>query len=123
MQLMKNQIPIYITILAFFITTGCNNSGFGELRGVRGRGKWTEPTPYGMNFINQGSFNLGPSEQDVTGMLTRIKTVSVDAFWMDDTEITNNEYRQFVFWVRDLHCPKIIRPAIPGIFNYGRQIW
>ena len=26
--------------------------------------------------------------------------LSVD-FWMDATEITNNEYRQFVFWVRD----------------------
>ncbi len=29
------------------------------------------------------------------------KTVSIDAFWMDETEITNNEYRQFVYWVKD----------------------
>lgn len=27
--------------------------------------------------------------------------VSVQSFFMDDTEITNNEYRQFVHWVRD----------------------
>ena len=27
--------------------------------------------------------------------------VTVDAFWMDETEVTNNEYRQFVNWVRD----------------------
>ena len=26
---------------------------------------------------------------------------SGDAFWMDATEITNNEYKQFVYWVRD----------------------
>ena len=30
-----------------------------------------------------------------------ISTVSVKAFYMDETEITNGEYRQFVNWVRD----------------------
>jgi formylglycine-generating enzyme len=29
------------------------------------------------------------------------RTMSVDAFWMDETEITNNKYRQFVYYVRD----------------------
>ncbi len=29
------------------------------------------------------------------------KSVTVDAFWMDQTEITNNKYRQFVYYVRD----------------------
>jgi gliding motility-associated lipoprotein GldK len=29
------------------------------------------------------------------------KTVTVRAFYMDETEITNSEYRQFVEWVRD----------------------
>ena len=31
----------------------------------------------------------------------RKKTRSVQAFYMDATEISNNEYRQFVHWVRD----------------------
>jgi formylglycine-generating enzyme required for sulfatase activity len=54
-----------------------------------------------MSFIRQGSFNLGASDQDPAVSSTPVKTVTVDAFWMDDTEITNNEYRQFVYWVRD----------------------
>ena len=29
------------------------------------------------------------------------KTVTVRSFYMDETEITNAEYRQFVEWVRD----------------------
>ncbi len=29
------------------------------------------------------------------------KSVTVDAFWMDQTEISNNKYRQFVYYVRD----------------------
>jgi formylglycine-generating enzyme required for sulfatase activity len=39
------------------------------------------------------------------------RTVAVDAFWMDETEITNNEYRQFVFWVRD----SIIRKELANL--------
>jgi gliding motility-associated lipoprotein GldK len=30
-----------------------------------------------------------------------MRTISVPAFYMDATEISNNEYRQFVHWVRD----------------------
>ncbi len=44
---------------------------------------------------------MGPSDQDITGVTTPTRTVDLATFWMDDTEITNNEYRQFVYWVRD----------------------
>jgi formylglycine-generating enzyme required for sulfatase activity len=45
---------------------------------------------------------MGPSDQDaVFAMNSLSKSVTVDAFWMDQTEITNNKYRQFVYWVRD----------------------
>lgn len=98
---MKNFFSIGLVTLSIFTFIGCNKSGNGELTGVKGRGKWFEPTPYGMTFIHRGSFNLGPNDQDPANSATPVKTVSVDAFWMDDTEITNNEYRQFVQWVRD----------------------
>lgn len=74
----------------------------GELTGVPGRSSYAEAPPYGMVFIPQGSYNMGASDQDVSWSVTApSKTVSVDAFWMDQTEITNNEYRQFVYYVRD----------------------
>jgi formylglycine-generating enzyme required for sulfatase activity len=45
--------------------------------------------------------------------------VSVDAFWMDDTEITNSEYRQFVYWVRDsLIRERLADPAYSGDETY-----
>jgi formylglycine-generating enzyme required for sulfatase activity len=85
------------------ILYGCGgSSGSGELEGVSGRKKYTEPEPFGMVFLPQGSYNMGPSDQEVAyAQNTMSKTVSVDAFWIDQTEITNNEYRQFVYWVRD----------------------
>jgi len=92
---------IGLTVILVLITS-CGGSDNGELTGVPGRGKYFEPDPYGMVFIPQGSFNMGPSDQDVPwAENVTSKTVTVEAFWMDETEITNNEYRQFVYWVRD----------------------
>ena len=45
---------------------------------------------------------MGKSEEDVAQVLNApTKTVTVRSFYMDDTEITNSEYRQFVEWVKD----------------------
>lgn len=45
---------------------------------------------------------MGKSDEDIkSGLRSRPKQVSVQAFFMDETAITNNEYRQFVHWVRD----------------------
>ncbi len=93
----------------------CTNYNTGELVGVQGRKAYIEPDPYGMLFIPTGSFTMGPSDQDIAWTQNALsRTVSIDAFWMDETEITNNEYRQFVFWVRD----SLIRK---GLANAGIQ--
>jgi sulfatase modifying factor 1 len=84
------------------LLSACGSSGNGELIGVQNRQIWNPTDPYGMVFIPQGSFNMGPSDQDVPfSNVSQAKTVSVGAFYMDETEITNNEYRQFTNWVRD----------------------
>ena len=67
-----------------------------------GGSAWAEPTPYGMVLIDRGSIAMGPSSDDsISGIKADPKGISVDAFWMDETEITNSKYKQFVFWVRD----------------------
>jgi len=114
---MKKHFSIGIAILAIVTLTSCSKSRFGELTGVDKRKKWSEPTPYGMNFIHQGSFHLGPNDQEVSSLNTPTKTVSVDAFWMDDTEITNNEYRQFVYWVRDSIAMRELSNQYPVFIN------
>jgi formylglycine-generating enzyme required for sulfatase activity len=48
------------------------------------------------------------------GKQTPVRDISVEGFWMDDTEITNSEYRQFVNYVRD----SIIRERLADP-NYG----
>lgn len=87
--------------------------------GVSSRGKWFEPVPYGMTFIRRGSIRIGPSDQDPTATIALTKTISIDAFWMDDTEITNNEYRQFVNWVRDSIARQLYYDG--GLKEYGNE--
>ncbi len=93
-------------------------SGNGELVGVNKKSKaFYQPNPYGMVFIPQGSFTLGASDQDITyGMVNEPKTISISGFFMDETEITNNEYRQFVHWVRDSIARTILGEIIPEEF-------
>jgi len=114
---MKKHLSMGFAVLAIVLLTNCSKSRFGQLTGVNPPGKWTEPTPLGMSFIHQGSFNLGPNDQDVAASGTPTRTVSVDAFWMDDTEITNNEYRQFVYWVRDSIARKMLGDTYPEFLN------
>jgi formylglycine-generating enzyme required for sulfatase activity len=83
-----------------------------QLRGVQNRKPFYEPIPYGMNFIKQGSINIGPSDEEVDRSNTPVKTVSVPSFWMDDTEITNNEYRQFIYWVRDSIARQLLSETV-----------
>lgn len=74
----------------------------GQLHGVAPGSRWSLTKPPGMVYIPPGTFHMGPSDEDVNYAYTaRNKQVSISGFWMDATEITNNEYRQFTNWVRD----------------------
>jgi formylglycine-generating enzyme len=97
---MKKIFLLAITVSV--VLSGCSSYGNGELTGVPGRKAFSEPEPFEMAFIPAGSFIAGPSDEDHFFAQNALsKTVTVDAFWMDQTEITNNKYRQFVYWVRD----------------------
>jgi formylglycine-generating enzyme len=100
---------ILIFLFGIALLSSCGNSNKGQLVGVKGREAWFQPDPFGMVYIPMGSFNMGPSDQDLPFAQTaQSKTVSIHPFYMDDTEITNNEYRQFVEWVRDSIAKRII---------------
>jgi formylglycine-generating enzyme len=83
------------------VITGCNSYN-GQLIGVQDRPTFFQATPYGMVYLPMGSYMMGPDDVDVPwSYTTKQKEVSVQAMYMDDSEISNNEYRQFVNWVRD----------------------
>jgi gliding motility-associated lipoprotein GldK len=114
---MKANFLYVIGLLSLgLIMTGCGKSskssgsvGDGQLRGVSLGSKYIMPKPPGMIYVPSGTFHMGPSDEDISYAFTaRNKQVSINGFWMDATEITNDEYRQFVFWVRDSIAASIL---------------
>ena len=111
-------------VLFTFLLASCmglqGGSGVGgELTGVS-NAAINEPAPYGMVLVERGSIKIGNEEADsLWGINTPVKDISVDAFWMDETEVTNAEYRQFVFWVRDsIIRERLADPAYGGDESY-----
>ncbi|MCC7520326.1 MAG: gliding motility lipoprotein GldK [Flavobacteriaceae bacterium] len=93
-----------ILILLISLAYGCGSGGNskGDLVGVETKSKWNSETPTGMVLVPGGTFTMGKQDEDPIGALnTPARTSTVRPFYMDETEITNSEYKQFVFWVRD----------------------
>jgi gliding motility-associated lipoprotein GldK len=119
---MKN-LSFLITVAAAISVTGCGKIGKshkglpddGQLHGVAPASRYNLRKPPGMVYIPPGTFHMGPSDEDINYAYTaRNKQVSINGFWMDATEITNNEYRQFVTWVRD--------SIAATLMQYGKEV-
>src|SRR5687768_4354392 len=109
---MKNLNYAFLTVACIAMLSSCGilgkkNKGSslpndGQVHGISAGSRYALPKPPGMVYIPQGTFHMGPSDEDPAyAFSARNRSVSISGFWMDATEITNNEYRQFVFWVRD----------------------
>ena len=100
-------------IFIVFLAYSCGSNGSlkkskGELVGVKGK-KYYPEKPFGMVLVPGGSFIMGKSDDDIAAINDApTKTVTVRSFYMDETEITNAEYRQFANWVRD----SVVRTAL-----------
>ncbi|MCB7481580.1 gliding motility lipoprotein GldK [Christiangramia sediminis] len=92
----------YISLIAVLaLLSSCGGGDRGQLVGAEGK-KWNPEKPYGMTLIPGGAFVMGKSDDDIADQKNAPpKTVTVRSFYMDETEITNSEYRQFVEYVRD----------------------
>lgn len=114
---MKHLFFAIIASLVLFASCGKSvGSGIGgEVIGEKGS-SWAEPSPYGMVLVSRGSIEMGPAENDsLWDIKANPKGVSVDNFWMDETEVTNSKYRQFVYWVRDsIIRERLADPAYGG---------
>lgn len=100
---MKKIYFIVLLSAITLVTSSCFKSGNrGELVGIPSKKFKNSEIPQGMVYIPSGTFIMGQTDQDITfAQINQNKQVTVQAFYMDETEITNREYKQFVYWVRD----------------------
>ncbi len=124
---MKKNIILFSIVLFSIALTGCFGSKSmsvsgrgGEVVGVGGSRTFSEPVPFGMVKVERGHLHMGLDKQDsLWGSEIPVKDISVDGFWMDDTEVTNSEYKQFLKWVSDsILRTRLADPAFGGDESY-----
>ena len=90
-----------VLLTLFLVVASCGSKNRGELIGVKQK-KWFGEKPYGMTLVEGGAYIMGKSDEDLAQLQNApARTVTVPSFYMDETEITNSEYRQFIYWVKD----------------------
>lgn len=105
---------IFLLLLTTTFIISCNKGGGaragkpgsktkGELVSREKSKSFVAERPYGMVAIPAGSFVMGMADQDFTNTPEKapLKTVTVSSFFMDESEITNAEYRHFITYVKD----------------------
>jgi len=60
-----------------------------------------QQTPVGMTFVQGGRFTMGATDDEMPTLEnnSQRRTVSVSSFYMDETEIANVSYREYIFWL------------------------
>ena len=121
---MKNQIIIIFSLI-FIIgcskekskTTGWNYND-PKHGGFEISTNYTEQvTPDGMAFIEGGSFTMGRVEQDVIYDWNNIpKTVTVSSFYMDETEVRNLDYLEYLFWIERVYGSNYDNGSYPEVY-------
>ena len=97
------KVVVFALLITFIYSCGKGSgNNRGELTGVTSKRKWFAEKPYGTVYIKGGSFTMGKQDEDPLGALNApTRTVTVQPFYMDESEITNSEYKEFVIWVQD----------------------
>jgi formylglycine-generating enzyme required for sulfatase activity len=72
-----------------------DNGGFEVALGA------DQNTGPGLVLIEVGRFTMGRVEQDVMfDWNNEPRTVTVSSFYMDETEVRNVDYREYLFWIK-----------------------
>ncbi|MDR0582648.1 MAG: SUMF1/EgtB/PvdO family nonheme iron enzyme [Prevotellaceae bacterium] len=119
---MNKSLYLTVVIILSLCLYGCMGSNYGytgELsRGTKGKSAGTtEIPPSGMIYIPSGHVVIGNNDQDILWAMNAVpRTITINAFWMDQTEITNYEYRQFANYVRDSIIRALLGTADDNFF-------
>ncbi|MGV4415340.1 type IX secretion system lipoprotein PorK/GldK [Chryseobacterium sp. T1] len=118
---------IFFILLSASVVVSCSKGGGksagrpgsktkGELIPSNRSKTFVSERPYGMVAIPGGSFVMGMADQDFTNQPEKAnpKTVTVNSFFMDETEVTNAKYREFIYYVRDSIARTLLAEAAGG---------
>lgn len=121
-------------LLLFF--TNCSNKGDSSATGWKYNDeKWggfgpkdfrEQATGPNLVLIEGGTFTMGQTDQDVFFEHNNIpRRVTVSSFYMDETEVANVHYREYVNWMSKVFGadnPQIVRAILPDTLVWREEL-
>ncbi|MFA6401855.1 MAG: SUMF1/EgtB/PvdO family nonheme iron enzyme [Salinivirgaceae bacterium] len=86
---------------------------------------YEQETGPGLVFVEGGSFTMGRVEEDIQFDWNNIpRTVTVSSFYMDETEVKNVDYREYLYWISRVFIdyPEVYRKALPDTLVWRRKL-
>ena len=105
-------------------TTGWkyNDPEWGGFQKLDYEGQITGPN---LVLIQGGTFTMGLTEEDVTYEWNNIpRRVTVSSFYMDETEVANIDYREYLFWLKRVYksYPEVYQNALPDTLVWREEL-
>jgi len=76
-------------------------------------------------LIEGGTYAMGLTQQDVTFEYNNVpRRVTVSSFYMDETEVSNINYREYLHWLRNKYVsyPEVYRKALPDTLVWREEL-
>jgi sulfatase modifying factor 1 len=85
-----------------------------------------QQTGPGLTFVEGGRFTMGRTDEDLMMEHNSIpRTVSVSSFYMDETEVANVHYREYIYWLTRSYGSDyvdVISKALPDSTSWRRGL-
>jgi len=96
------------------------NGGFQKIPYIE------QETGPGLVLIEGGRFTMGRAEQEVHYDWNNIpRTVTVSSFYMDETEVTNFAYLEYLYWLERVYSadyPEVLKKALPDTLVWRSKL-
>ncbi len=139
-RMKRSSFLMLLTVVGFVAFTGCSsnkNSGYSSSTGWKyndaENGGFFVAEAYGeqkagpgLVFIEGGTFTMGQVVDNVLGENDNApKRVSVASFYMDETEVSNVDYLEYLYWLARIYGadhPEVYRRALPDTLVWRERL-
>ena len=85
-----------------------------------------QQTGPGLVLVEGGTYVMGQTEQNITYEFDNVpRRVTVSSFYIDETEVANVHYREYIYWLRRTYGesnPEVVTKSLPDTTVWRREL-
>ncbi len=135
MKLLKKGGSLLMVFAMLMLVTNCSNKDSASTGWKYNDEEWggfsaidfqEQATGPNLVLLEGGTFSMGQTDEDVFAEHNNFpRRVTVSSFYMDETEVTNLHYKEYIFWMRNVFGednPQIIRAIKPDTLVWREEL-